>query len=48
MMRFRMSHLLMATTALAILLAGREYVTVAALVALAAYLATLSVIFGKQ
>jgi hypothetical protein len=47
-MRFRLSYLVAATTGLALLLAGREYVMLAALVALAAYLATLSLIFGEQ
>jgi hypothetical protein len=47
-MRFRLSYLVAATTGLALLLAGREYVPLAALVALAAYLAALSLIFGKQ
>ena len=47
-MRFRLSHLLIATTGLALLLAGRDYVMLAALVGLVAYMATLSLIFGKQ
>ena len=47
-MRFRLSYLVAATTGLALLLAGRDYITLAALLALAAYMATLSLIFGKQ
>ena len=47
-MRLRISHLLIATTCLALLLAGWDYITLAALLALAAYMATLSLIFGKQ
>jgi hypothetical protein len=47
-MQFRLALLVLATTGLALLLVGREHVTVAAAVALAAYLGTLSAIFGKQ
>ncbi len=47
-MRIRLSHLLIATTTMAVLLAGQHLALLAGVLALIAYMTTLTVIFGKQ
>jgi hypothetical protein len=47
-MRLRLAHLALATAAMAVLLAGQQFALLSAVMALTAYMSTLSLLFGKQ